>query len=252
MMMMKRLIVMTTGALALAGAVSACHADPARSSQVADCPAVAIPRDALAAGDTRWQSFDFWVDRMRRGLARPADAGDLSRIGGFCGSWSVLLRRLGSNQPGGRLTLIVTPDGDYAAVIRDNLTPDTGGFHFDRGKLAASEGGLRFTSALGWNDEGLWLARAGDGPVAMLQQQVLEFRPLGPNARRQFARMLAAADKSGPCRPSPSCECTAARELVLTWQRQPSKAVDRPFLKSITWSGARPRASTGYHPAPMD
>ena len=162
------------------------------SDQADDCVATPATQDALAADDTRWQQFDFWIDRMRRGVARPADAGDLSGIGHFCGTWSVVVRQPGADKPSGIIGLRIAEDGGYTAIVRDGLPDDNYAFHVDRGQIAVSDKGLRLVSTQGWNDEGQWLPVAGGGMVAMMQQKILWFRPIGPNARRQVDTVFQA------------------------------------------------------------
>lgn len=161
-------------------------ASTGKPEQSGDCvvPPVA-GAESIALDDTRWQSFDFWVDRMRRGVARPADASDRSGIGHFCGSWLVTVRPPDADGRSGTIGMTVMPDGSYFALVRDGLADDGYEFHIDRGQLAASENGLRFVSDQGWNDEGQWLPVKGGGMVAMMQQRILLFRPMGPIAGRQ-------------------------------------------------------------------
>lgn len=167
------------------------------SDQADDCVATPATQEALAADDTRWQRFDFWVDRMRRGVARPADQGDLSGIRHFCGTWSVMIRQPDADTPSGVIGLRIAADGSYIAIVRDGLPDDHYAFHIDRGQIAVSDKGLRFVSAPGWNDEGQWLPVTGGGMVAMMQQKILWFRPIGPNARRQVDTVAEALGSAG-------------------------------------------------------
>ena len=184
----------TTNASNAIAQVSASHPalDPA-----SDCVATPATQEALAAADTRWQQFDFWVDRIRRRVARPADKGDLSGIGHFCGTWSVVVRQPGADKPSGIIGLRIAGDGRYTAILRDGLADDNYAFHIDRGQIAVSDKGLRLVSAQGWNDEGQWLPVTGGDMVAMMQQKILWFRPIGPNARRQIDTVFQAAASTG-------------------------------------------------------
>ncbi|BAV65337.1 ATP synthase protein I [Sphingobium cloacae] len=165
--------------------------------QTGDCVAPPATGGTIASDDPRWRSFDFWVDRMRRGVARPADAGDRSGIGHFCGTWSVAIFQPNVEKPAGVIGLRVAPDGSYVAIVRDGVADDDYAFHIDRGQISASGAGLRFASGQGWNDEGQWLPVTGGGMVAMMQQKILWFRPIGPNARRQVDAMANAANGTG-------------------------------------------------------
>ena len=195
-------------------AAPAASAGEAPKAGATGCPTVTAAKETIAAGDMRWQTFDFWVDRYRRGVARPAEDNDSSGVGQFCGSWLVVLRTPNNREPSGRFTLVVGPDGSYASVVRDGSSADSGSFRLDRGKLSATDGGLRFKSALGWDDQGLWLRRSDGVVVAMLQQQILEFQPLGSAAKLQFAGILQAADKAGSDLDS---NFELARVLATSW-----------------------------------
>lgn len=162
-----------------------------------DCGPVSSNDGAIAADDPRWRSFDFWVDRMRRGVARPADAGDRSGISHFCGTWSVAIFQPNEEKSSGVIGLRVAPDGSYVAIVRDGVADDDYAFHIDRGQMSASDAGLRLASGQGWNDEGQWLPVTGGGMVAMMQQKILWFRPMGPNARAQVDTMIEAANGAG-------------------------------------------------------
>ncbi len=165
--------------------------------QAGDCVIPPATGETIASDDPRWRSFDFWVDRMRRGVARPADAGDRSGISHFCGTWSVAIFQPNVEKSDGVIGLRVAPDGSYVAIVRDGVADDDYAFHIDRGQMSASDAGLRFVSGQGWNDEGQWLPVTGGGMVAMMQQKILWFRPIGPNAGKQVDAMANAANSAG-------------------------------------------------------
>ena len=92
--------------------------------QAGDCVIPPATAGTIASDDPRWRSFDFWVDRMRRGVARPADAGDRSGIGHFCGTWSVAIFQPNVEKSAGVIGLRVAPDGSYVAIVRDGVADD--------------------------------------------------------------------------------------------------------------------------------
>ncbi|BBD98376.1 hypothetical protein SAMIE_1018770 [Sphingobium amiense] len=165
--------------------------------QAGDCVTPPATGGTLASDDPRWRSLDFWVNRMRSGMARPADAGDRSGIGHFCGTWSVAIFQPNMDKSAGVIGLRVAADGSYVAIVREGVADDDYAFHIDRGQMSASDAGLRFVSGQGWNDEGQWLPVTGGGMVAMMQQKILWFRPIGPNARKQVDAMTNAASSAG-------------------------------------------------------
>lgn len=174
------------------------QASAGKPAQSGDCIVSPVAEaESIALDDIRWQRFDFWVDRMRRGVARPADAGDRSDIGHFCGSWLVTVRQPDADSRSGTIGLTVMPDGSYFALVRDGLADDGYEFHIDRGQLAASERGLRFVSDQGWNDEGQWLPVKGGGMVAMMLQRILLFQPIGPIAGRQVRTVADSVATTG-------------------------------------------------------